>query len=104
LRRRLKVPYRKRKKPYRGMGTAVGALCPIVPNALWAMDFQFDVTVDGRTLKLFNIVDEYTRECPGDRRGPLHRVRPGLDHPTPTSTRIAAGPLIGARAEGSADR
>jgi putative transposase len=61
----LKVPYRKRKKPHRGIGTAVGAMCPIAPNALWALDFQFDVTVDGRTLKLLNIVDEYTRESPG---------------------------------------
>jgi putative transposase len=48
----LKVPYKKRKKPHRGIGTAVGAMCPIAPNALWALDFQFDVTVDGRTLKL----------------------------------------------------
>ncbi len=32
----LKVPYRKRKKPHRGIGTAVGAMCPIAPNALWA--------------------------------------------------------------------
>ena len=24
----LKVPYRKRKKPHRGIGTAVGAMCP----------------------------------------------------------------------------
>ena len=60
----LKVPYRKRKKPLRGIGTAVGAMCPIVPNALWALDFQFDTTVDGRTLKLLNIIDEFTRECP----------------------------------------
>ena len=60
----LKVPYRKRKKPHRGIGTAVGAMCPIAPNALWAMDFQFDTTVDGRILKLLNVVDEYTRECP----------------------------------------
>ena len=60
----LKVPYRKRKKPHRGIGTVVGAMCPIVPNALWAMDFQFDTTADGRMLKLFNLVDEYTRECP----------------------------------------
>ena len=58
------MPYRKRKKPHRGIGTAVGAMCPIAPNALWALDFQFDTTVDGRTLKLLNIVDEYTRECP----------------------------------------
>jgi putative transposase len=60
----LKVPYRKRKKPLRGIGAAVGVMCPIAPNALWALDFQFDVTGDGRTLKLLNIVDEYTRECP----------------------------------------
>ncbi len=58
----LKVPYRKRKKPLRGIGTAMGAMSPIVPNALWALDFQFDVTVDGRTLKMLNIVDEFTRE------------------------------------------
>ncbi len=34
----------------------------VVPNALWAMDFQFDTTTDGRTIKLLNIIDEYTRE------------------------------------------
>lgn len=60
----LKVPYRKRKKPMRGIGTAVGAMCPIRPNALWALDFQFDTTEDDRTIKLLNIVDEFTRECP----------------------------------------
>jgi transposase InsO family protein len=59
-----KVPFRKRKKPHRGTGTAVGAMCPIRPNALRALDFQFDVTADGRTLELLNVVDEYTGECP----------------------------------------
>ena len=78
----LKVPYRKRKKPHRGIGTAVGAMCPIAPNALWAMDFQFDTTVDGRTLKLLNIVDEFTRECPAivvDRSIDADRVVACLD-------------------------
>jgi hypothetical protein len=28
----LRVPYRKRKKPLRGIGQAVGARCPIRPN------------------------------------------------------------------------
>src|SRR3954451_10702252 len=42
----LRVPYRKRKKPLRGIGTAVAAMSPIAPNALWALDFQFDVTDD----------------------------------------------------------
>jgi putative transposase len=59
----LRVPYRKRKKPLRGVGASVGAMCLIAPNALWALDFQFDTTADNRTLKLLNIVDEFTREC-----------------------------------------
>jgi putative transposase len=78
----LKVPYRKRKKPHRGLGTAVGAMCPIAPNALWALDFQFDTTVDGRTLKLLNVIDEYTRECPAivvDRSIDADRVVACLD-------------------------
>ena len=33
----LKVPYRKRKKPLRGLGVHVGATSPICPNAIWAM-------------------------------------------------------------------
>jgi putative transposase len=59
----LKVPYRKRKRPLRGIGVKVGAFCPIAPDVVWAMDFQFDQTEDARTLKLFNVVDEFTREC-----------------------------------------
>lgn len=38
-------------------------MSPIRPDALWAMDFQFDRMVDGRQIKLLNIIDEYTREC-----------------------------------------
>jgi putative transposase len=30
---------------------------------VWALDFQFDQTADGRVLKLLNVVDEYTREA-----------------------------------------
>jgi putative transposase len=45
----LKVPYRTRKRPLRGPGKLVGAMCPIRPNVLWALDFQFDQTRDGRT-------------------------------------------------------
>src|SRR6056297_4203540 len=59
----LKVPQGRKKKRLTGIGTHVGAMCPIRPDALWACDFQFDVTADGRTLKLLNIIDEYTREC-----------------------------------------
>jgi putative transposase len=59
----LRVPYRKKKRPPRGIGVSVGAMCPIRPNVVWAMDFQFDQTSDGRTIKLLNVIDEYTREC-----------------------------------------
>jgi len=59
----LRVPYRKRKKPLRGIGVVVGAMCPIRPNAIWAMDFQFDQTSDGKMLKILNVVDEFTREA-----------------------------------------
>ena len=33
------------------------------PNHLWAIDFQFDETDDGRRVKLTNVVDEHTREA-----------------------------------------
>jgi putative transposase len=33
------------------------------PNHVWALDFQFDETADGRRLKLLNVVDEYTRQA-----------------------------------------
>ena len=59
----LRVPQRSRKKRLTGTGTHVGAMSPIRPNVLWALDFQFDVTDDGRTIKMLNIIDEYTREC-----------------------------------------
>lgn len=102
----LKVPYRKRKKPHRGIGTAVGAMCPIAPNALWALDFQFDTTVDGRTIKLLNIVDEYTRECPAivvDRSIDADRVVATLDRlsvtrGTPAFVRFDNGPEFIAQA------
>lgn len=60
----LKVAYRKRKRPPNGVGTHVGAMCPIRPNVIWALDFQFDQTADTRPVKCLNVIDEFTRECP----------------------------------------
>lgn len=59
----LKVPYRKKKRPLRGIGVTVGAFCPIRPNVVWALDFVFDQTADGRMLKVLNVIDEYSREA-----------------------------------------
>lgn len=38
-------------------------MSPIRPNAIWAMDFPFDTTADSRTLKILNVIDEFTREA-----------------------------------------
>jgi putative transposase len=46
-----------------GTGVAVGATSPIHPNAIWAMGFQSDTTADGRTIKMLNVIDEFTREA-----------------------------------------
>lgn len=102
----LKVPYRKRKKPHRGIGASVGAFCPAAPNALWAMDFQFDATADHRTVKLLNIVDEFTRECPAivvDRSIDADKVVATLDaialtRGAPAFVRFDNGPEFVARA------
>jgi putative transposase len=59
----LRVPYKKRKKPLRGIGVRMGSFCPIRPNVVWAMDFQFDQTSDGKTIKILNVIDEFTREA-----------------------------------------
>jgi putative transposase len=78
----LRVPQRKRKKRLSGIGVHVGPMSPVAPNALWALDFQFDTTADGRTLKMLNMIDEYTRECPAivvDRRLDADRVVETLD-------------------------
>ncbi|MBS4730541.1 IS3 family transposase [Mycobacterium sp. SM1] len=59
----LRVVQRRKKKRLTGIGVAVGAMSPIRPNVIWAMDFQFDTTADGRTLKMLNVIDEFTREA-----------------------------------------
>ena len=32
------------------------------PNVVWALDFQFDSTIDGTAVKIASMVDEHTRE------------------------------------------
>ena len=60
----LRVPQRRRRKR---LGTSTTATTPTAdaPNRVWAVDFQFDATTDGRPLKIVSIVDEHTRECLG---------------------------------------
>jgi putative transposase len=58
----LRRPVRTRKRCRIATGTAE-RLRAERPNHLWAIDFEFDETADGRRLKLANIVDEHTREA-----------------------------------------
>ena len=60
----LRVPVRRRKRQRLGDSTVLAArLRAEHPDQVWALDFQFDQTADGRVLKLFNVVDEHTREA-----------------------------------------
>jgi putative transposase len=60
----LRVPARRRKRYRLGTSTTPAArLRAERPDHVWALDFQFDTTVDGRVLKLLHVVDEHTREA-----------------------------------------
>jgi putative transposase len=58
----LKRPARVRKKqrigPQRG-----DRLTAAAPDQLWALDFQVDVSADGRQIRFCNVIDEFTREA-----------------------------------------
>lgn len=58
------VPRKQRKK--RRLGSREGGCLrrrAEHPDHVWAWDFVFDRTANGRALKWLSIVDEYTREC-----------------------------------------
>jgi putative transposase len=67
---------------------------------VWAIDFQFDQTMDGRRLKFLNIVDEYSRVCLAIRVGRRCKAVDVIDtieeilrqYPAPTHLRMDNGP------------
>jgi len=61
------VRRRRKKTKNRHAGSAPVAAAP---NDVWAIDFCFDATTDGRAIKITNIVDEHTRES---LDGPIDR-------------------------------
>lgn len=60
----LRVPQKRRKRRRLGSSTTGAVrLRAERPNHVWALDYQYDTTTDGRILKLLNVVDEHTREA-----------------------------------------
>ena len=58
------MPQRRKRKRH-GTSTTPPTVIADAPNRVWAVDFQFDVTTDGRPIKIASIIDEHTRECLG---------------------------------------
>lgn len=103
----LKVPRKQRKK--RRLGSSVNS-CVRRPaehkDHVWAWDFLHDRTTDGRVLKWFTLVDEYTREClalevrRGMTAGAVKEVLAGVvrDRGAPLHIRSDNGPEFIAKA------
>ncbi|WP_345305011.1 IS3 family transposase, partial [Lysobacter hankyongensis] len=53
----------RRRPRRRRSGSDIRLPGAVRPNAVWSYDFVHDQMVDGRSLKLLCVIDEYTREC-----------------------------------------
>ena len=54
---------RKRRGRKKAVGTRAPILVEAVPNARWSVDFVHDQLVTGRRLRIFNVIDDVTKEC-----------------------------------------
>ena len=60
----LKRPSKQTKKRILWMnGGSCVRLRPEHKNHVWSYDFVHDKTIDGKSFRILNIIDEYTREC-----------------------------------------
>jgi putative transposase len=63
----LRVPPKRHKRLRVGVSsTPADRLTAARPDHVWALDYQFDVTSTGRTIKILHVVDEFTRESLAD--------------------------------------
>jgi putative transposase len=64
----LQVPPRRHKRRRVGHSTTpADRLSAARPDHVWAIDYQFDVTSMGKTIKFLHVSDEYTRQSLSDR-------------------------------------
>ncbi len=75
----LQRPLPRRRKRSRPPGGQRERLRAEYPHHVWAINFQFDQTIDGRTLKFFNVIDEYSRLCLASRVGRRCRAPDVID-------------------------
>ena len=54
---------RKRRARRRAIGTRAPILMEVRANARWSVDFVHDQMTSGRRFRIFNVVDDVTREC-----------------------------------------
>jgi putative transposase len=84
----LKVPPRRHKRQRLGISsTPADRLEATSPDHVWALDYQFDVTSHGRTIKILHVTDEFTRESLCD----LVAYSIDADATVATLDKIAAG-------------
>ena len=96
----LQRPLPRRRKRSRPAGGGRELLRSEYPHNVWAIDFQFDQTMDGRALKFLNLVDEFSRVCLAIRVGRRCRAFEVIDtieellklYPAPTYLRMDNGP------------
>ena len=97
-----------RKKGRKRASQAPREALPVAatPNACWSMDFLSDAMSDGRALRVFAVVDDYSKLCPTlgcDVSLPAGRVTRMLDeaieeHGVPRAIRTDNGPEFTSRA------
>jgi putative transposase len=54
---------RKRRGRKKATGTRAPHLTVATPNAHWSVDFVHDQFAHGRRLRIFNVIDDVTKEC-----------------------------------------
>lgn len=96
----LQRPLPRRRKRCRPAGGSRELLRANYPHHVWAIDFQFDQTMDGRLLKFLNVLDEYSRVGLAIRVGQRCKAVDVIDtieellklYPAPTHLRMDNGP------------
>jgi len=96
----LQRPLPRQRKRSRPPGGSRELLRAEYPHHVWAIDFQFDQTMDGRRLKFLNVIDEFSRTCLAIRVGRRCKAVDVIttieqllsQHPAPTHLRMDNGP------------